>query len=59
MIASTNHWTINCFKQTCTTKEMKTIAKETNGWIFRNGEKCVMQTRRFAPGMYHVWFERE
>lgn len=58
-ILSVNHFTTRWFQQTCTTKEMKGIAKETEGWIFRHGEKCVMRTKKFAPGMYHVFFVRE
>lgn len=56
---SLNHYTMVCFKQTCNTREMQAIAKETDGWIIRSGERCVMQTKAICPGVYHVWFDRE
>jgi len=52
-----NHWTLNCFKQTVTTKEYQTILDKHGSWVFVRGQKATIKGQRIGPGRYEVWLE--
>jgi len=54
---SVNHWTLNCFKETMTTKELQYALKRHGSWVFRNGRRSEIKNKKIGPGMYEVWLE--
>lgn len=52
-----NHFTMNCFKQTVTLKQLRGIINTNGSSVFRNGEFAEIKWKRICPGCYEVWLE--
>lgn len=56
-ILSVNHWTLNCFRQRITTKQLRQILLQDGDRFFRAGRFVHLKKRRLGAGVYEVWFE--
>jgi hypothetical protein len=52
-----NHWTLNCFRQTVSTKQYQAILDKHGSWVLRNGQRADIMGKKIGPGRYEIWLE--
>ncbi len=59
MDLSNNHWTIGCFKETLTKRQLQAVFDKHGSWVLRRGRRANIRSRHLGVGRYEVWLEDE
>ena len=49
-----NHWNSLYFREVVSTKKLQAILDRHGSWVFRNGRRANIKSKRIGPGRYEV-----
>lgn len=41
------------------TKQLQDVLDQHGSWVFKNGQKAEIKSKRIGPGRYEIWLETE